>query len=82
MCMNTHITVTSKGQTTIPAIVRNKLGLPSIGGVLQMRYNEKTGELIISKPVTLDEITAKLSQHIPKGIVPVTNVDQYYQENR
>lgn len=82
MQMKTTLTVTSKGQTTIPAPIRRKLGLPRTGGVLQMSYDEDKDELIISKALSVDELSAKLSSYIKPGTVPLTDVDAFYQANR
>jgi bifunctional DNA-binding transcriptional regulator/antitoxin component of YhaV-PrlF toxin-antitoxin module len=83
MIMNkTMLTVTSKGQTTIPASIRRKLGLHKTGGVLQMSFNESKGELIVSKPLDIDELSDKLSNYIKPGTNPLIDVDAFYQENR
>lgn len=47
-----------------------------------MSFNERKGELIISKPVSVTELSAQISRHIKPGTKPVTNVDEYYQTNR
>lgn len=80
--MKNTITITSKGQTTIPAPMRRKLGLDKSGGVLQVSFNERKGELIISKPVSVTELSTQISRHIKPGTKPVTNVGEYYQANR
>ena len=82
MNMKTTITVTSKGQTTIPAQVRHKLGLNKAGGVLQISFNEQKGELVISKPTSIDELSKKLSGYIKPGIKPLVDTDAFYQTNR
>jgi AbrB family looped-hinge helix DNA binding protein len=82
MCMKTTLTITSKGQTTIPASIRRKLGLSKAGGVLQMSFNESKGELVVSKPLNLDELSQKLSRYIKPGTEPLTDVDAFYQANR
>lgn len=83
MNMNkTIMTVTSKGQTTIPASIRRKLGLDKAGGVLQVSFNEVKGELVVSKPLTIDELSKKLTDYIKPNTKPLTDVDAYYQANR
>ena len=82
MDMNKTITITSKGQTTLPAAIRHKLGLDKSGGVLQIHFNERKGELVIKKSVSIVELGERLSRHIKPGTKPVENVDAYYQENR
>ncbi len=73
---------TSKGQTTLPAAIRHKLGIDKSGGVLQLSFNERRGELIIKKPVSIAELSERVSRHIKPGTKPVENVDEYYQINR
>lgn len=80
--MNKTITITSKGQTTLPAAIRHKLGIDKSGGVLQIDFNERRGELIIKKPVSVAELSERISRHIKPDTKPLKNVDQYYQENR
>ena len=82
MCMKTTLTVTSKGQTTIPALIRHKLGLDKTGGVLQMSFNEDKEQLIISKPLSIDELSDKLSGYIKPGTAPLADVNAFYQANR
>ena len=82
MNMKTTLTITSKGQTTIPAPVRHKLGLSKGGGILQMSFNEDKGELVISKPTSVDELSKKLSGYIKPGISPLIDADAFYQANR
>lgn len=78
----TILTVTSKGQTTIPASIRHKLGLDKAGGVLQMSFNESKGELIVSKPLDIDELSEKLNRYIKPHTEPLVDVDAFYQANR
>lgn len=80
--MKNTITITSKGQTTLPAAVRRKLGLDKAGGILRIDFNERKGELIISKPVSVTELSTRISRHIKQGTKPVHNVNEYYQANR
>jgi bifunctional DNA-binding transcriptional regulator/antitoxin component of YhaV-PrlF toxin-antitoxin module len=82
MNMKSTITVTSKGQTTLPAPLRRKLGLDSKGGVLNIRFDEAKNELVVSKTLSIDELSEKLSSYIKPGTRPLTDVDAYYQANR
>jgi len=77
--MSDTITITSKGQTTIPVNIRRKLGLTKFGGVLRINFNDYNNELIISKPMSIDELSEKVSRHIQSDTKPVVNVDEYYQ---
>jgi len=80
--MNKLITITSKGQTTLPAKVRAKIGLSKAGGVLELNFNERTGEITITKPVSITELSQRISRHLKKVTKPLQNVDEYYQANR
>lgn len=82
MSMKTTLTITSKGQTTIPAPIRRKFGLAKAGGVLQMNFDEDKDELIISRPLSVDELSKKLSGYIKSDTEPLTEVDAFYQANR
>jgi bifunctional DNA-binding transcriptional regulator/antitoxin component of YhaV-PrlF toxin-antitoxin module len=80
--MKNTITITSKGQTTIPALYRRKLGLDKQGGVLGLRFDEAKGELVITKPPTVDELSDKLTRYIKPNTQPLVDVDSHYQANR
>lgn len=82
MNMKNSITITSKGQTTIPAPLRRKLGLDAKGGVLDVRFDDTKGELIVSKPLDVDELAGKLSSYVKQNTKPLIDVDAYYQTNR
>ena len=80
--MKNTITITSKGQTTIPASYRRKLGLGASGGTLDIRFDESKGELVVAKPLSIDELSNKLSSYIRLETEPLLDVDAYYQKNR
>lgn len=80
--MKDTITVTSKGQTTIPVEVRRKLGLGVCGGILRFRFDDRKGELVISKSTSVAELGERISRHIKPGTEPVLDVDAYFQTNR
>ena len=80
--MKNTITITSKGQTTLPAPLRRKLGLGESGGILRLSFNEAKGELVISRPVSITELSEHLSSYIKPGTRPVRSVDDYYQTHR
>jgi bifunctional DNA-binding transcriptional regulator/antitoxin component of YhaV-PrlF toxin-antitoxin module len=80
--MKATLTITSKGQTTIPVALRRKLGLAKDGGVLQVDFNERKGEMVITKSTSLDTLSRKLSQYIKPGTEPVIDADVYYQAHR
>lgn len=80
--MDVTLTITSKGQTTLPVALRRRLGLAESGGVLLAHLREDTGELIITKPPSADELSERLSRHIKPGTRPLLNVDDFYQSER
>jgi bifunctional DNA-binding transcriptional regulator/antitoxin component of YhaV-PrlF toxin-antitoxin module len=82
MNMNKLITITSKGQTTLPIIMRRKLGIDSAGGVLQINFDERKGELVITKPASITDLSERISSFIKPGTKPVLSVDDYYKTNR
>ncbi len=80
--MKNMLTITSKGQTTLPSIIRKKLGIPSTGGVLNITFNEQRGEVVITKPMSIEELSNKVSKNIKPHTKSVLNADEYYQANR
>ena len=80
--MKSTVTITSKGQTTIPAPMRRKLGLSPQGGTLDIRFDDTRGELVIAKPLSIDELSKKISSYIKPTIKPLTDIDSYYQKYR
>jgi len=82
MIMKNTVTITSKGQTTIPAPIRRKLGLDRRSGVLEMNFNENKQELVISKAMSIDDLSKKLSKYIKPGTKPLVDADAFYQANR
>lgn len=82
MHMTDTITITRKGQTTLPVEFRRRLGLDKAGGTLQINFDERNNELTIKRAVTPAELSEKFSKYLKKDIPPLQNVDEYYQKNR
>jgi AbrB family looped-hinge helix DNA binding protein len=80
--MRNTLTITSRGQTTLPADIRQKLGVPRAGGTLDITYDEQRGQVIITKSLDIDELSTRLSAYVKPNTKPVLNVDEYYQEHR
>jgi bifunctional DNA-binding transcriptional regulator/antitoxin component of YhaV-PrlF toxin-antitoxin module len=80
--MNKVITITRKGQTTLPITMRQKLGIGPAGGTLRATFNERTGQLVISKRLTVAEVSARVSRSVKPGTRPLHDVDAYYQAHR
>ena len=82
MTMNKIITITSKGQTTLPVALRRKLGVPKAGGRLQVCFDEQKNEVVISKPISIEELSARATSYIRPGTKPIRNVSAYYHKHR
>jgi AbrB family looped-hinge helix DNA binding protein len=80
--MKTHITITGKGQLTIPAAARRQLGLKEKGDKVLFKLNPRTKSATISKPQTIEEISTYLTSKIKPGTEPLLNADEYYQKHR
>jgi AbrB family looped-hinge helix DNA binding protein len=79
------ITLTSKGQVTLPVEARRILNLQD-GDQLIVSVNQETRTLSISKPMTIDDLSAMVQGFIKKRnkkkIIPIKSVDEYYQKHR
>ena len=82
MHMNDTITITRKGQATLPIEFRRLLGLDKSGGKLRVRFNKSKNELTILKATNAESLSERLSSYIKPGTEPVQNVDEFYQEYR
>lgn len=80
--MRNVITITSKGQATIPVFFRRKLGVGANGGKLDIRFNESKREIVITQPLDVDELSQRISSYIKPKTPPLTNVDAFYQIHR
>ena len=80
--MKATLTITSKGQTTLPVAMRRKLGLADRGGILYVDLDEQKGEATITKPLSVEELSEHISQNIKPGTKPLLDVDAYYQKHR
>lgn len=75
------ITMTSKGQVTIPVEVQRLLGLkPS--DKLSVRVDPETREIHLQKPLTVDELATKVHAMKRKNIKPLTDVHEFYARGR
>jgi len=78
--MKVIVTLSSKGQFTLPAAIRATLGLKQ-GDQLEVSVDESGRSLTVSPVPDLAELSARISSYAKRRI-PVTDVDAYYQENR
>lgn len=75
------ITLTSKGQVTLPAEVRRMLRLKE-SAKLVVTIDPESRSITLSKPMSVDEL-AQLTHALPrKKTKPVMDVDAYYQKHR
>jgi bifunctional DNA-binding transcriptional regulator/antitoxin component of YhaV-PrlF toxin-antitoxin module len=74
--------MTSKGQFTLPVAVRRELGLKKAGDTLTLDFDKSSQKATIYKPVTIEELSERISSYIKPGTEPVLNVDEYYQKHR
>lgn len=80
--MKETITITTKGQTTLPVEIRRKLGLPEQGGILNIHFDEQSGKVILTKPLSISELSEQVSRHVARGTEALQDVDEFYQSNR
>lgn len=76
--MSITITMTSKGQFTLPANVRKAMALRKPGDKLVLDFNPTKQQAILSRPVSLEDIQAKAQTYIKPGTKPLLDVDALY----
>jgi AbrB family looped-hinge helix DNA binding protein len=77
----TTIALSSKGQITLPIEFRRLLGL-NTGDELVVTLNRESKSIVVNAPMTIDELSAKISSYIKPGTKPVLNVGEYYDAHR
>lgn len=70
--MNYTLSITSKGQVTIPKVIRQRLGLHE-GGSATFAI-KPSGEVTLERPKTLEEVRAILRK--PAGSEPLTKKER------
>ncbi len=80
--MKTTLTVTRKGQTTIPVELRRRLGISSQGGALVVEYDEASQTLIMKAVPDLRDIAKRFGKYIKPGTEPLINVSEWMIQNR
>lgn len=78
--MKAVVTLSSKGQFTLPKSVRNALGLER-GARLEVSVDEARRSITISPVPDIEQLSARVSAYARRR-APVTDVDAYYQEHR
>ena len=79
--MRTFMTMSTKGQFTLPAHIRKAMNIKN-GDILDLTYHVKSRSIELKKPMSIEEISAKLTSYIKPGTKPLHDVDDYYQKHR
>jgi AbrB family looped-hinge helix DNA binding protein len=78
--MKAMVTLSSKGQFTLPAVMRARLGLKQ-GDRLEASFDEESGAVRLQAVPNLETLSARVSSYTAARS-PVVDVDKYYQSNR
>ncbi|WP_165385003.1 AbrB/MazE/SpoVT family DNA-binding domain-containing protein [Cryobacterium sp. SO1] len=78
--MKTVVTLSSKGQFTLPAAMRTALGLER-GARMEVTVDESNRSITISPVPDIEQLSARVTAYAQLR-APVTEVDAYYQEHR
>ncbi|TFB73209.1 AbrB/MazE/SpoVT family DNA-binding domain-containing protein [Cryobacterium glaciale] len=78
--MKAIVTLSSKGQLTLPAAVRKALRLER-GDRLEISIDEANNTINIAPIAGIEALSARISSYVTI-IEPITDVDAYYQEHR
>lgn len=78
--MKTILTISSKGQLTLPAAVRKSMGLKK-GDRLEASFDDDQQRITITRIAAIADLSARVSGYA-KDTKPVTDVDAYYQAHR
>lgn len=77
--MTVTVTLSSKGQITLPVAMREELGLVQ-GDRLTVTLDRRG--LILRKQLSFDDITALAQKWMKPGVEPLMDASAFYQENR
>jgi bifunctional DNA-binding transcriptional regulator/antitoxin component of YhaV-PrlF toxin-antitoxin module len=81
--MKTSITMTSKGQFTLPASVRKELGLKATGDTLQLEFDNRHKTVRLSKPVAFAELQKFVQTRAKHPDAPLPeNIHEWYEQER
>ena len=76
------LSVTSKGQFTMPVEVRRALGVNHKANKLIMTFDPVKKSAKIQKPATFDDISKLAKSFIDKKIKPLEDPRAYYQKRQ
>jgi len=74
----TTITLSSRGQIVIPAIIREKLNMEA-GDQLTIEYDEESKELTLRRVETIDEMATRFTSWIKPGTPPLMDTRAFYR---
>lgn len=72
------ITMTNKGQFTLPARVRKALALDERGEKLTLTFEPTSQQIVLSKPLSFADIQAKARTYVKPGTPPLMDADALY----
>lgn len=75
--MKTSITVTSKGQVTLPAKIRRQLGVAQ-GGILEVDFHEVSKRMVVTRPVSFEELRKESARYLKPGTKPLVEVEGFF----
>lgn len=78
--MKTILTISSKGQFTLPADVRRSMDLKK-GDRLEVSFDEVQQRITLTRVAAIADLSARVSSYA-KRTEPVADVDAYYQRHR
>ncbi|MFC5931257.1 AbrB/MazE/SpoVT family DNA-binding domain-containing protein [Cryobacterium melibiosiphilum] len=78
--MKSVVTLSSKGQLTLPTAIRKALGLER-GDRLEVWIDESNGTITVSPVEDIEALSLRVSGYAAI-IEPVTDVDAYFQAHR
>ena len=73
------ITMTSKGQFTMPIDVREALGVSKTSNKLKLIFDAKTNKAAIERPMSFDEISKKAQSYVKPGVKPLLDPRSFYE---
>lgn len=79
--MQQLLTLSTKGQFTLPAKVRKSLGVVNKGDVLQLEYNASSGTVRLTKPSSLRDVQTFVESHSNNKDIP-SNLHDWYMAER
>lgn len=81
--MSYNVTITSKGQLTLPVKIRKALGIDDTHRTLSLRFDEETQKVTLEKPVSFAEIRAYVQKHArDQQPIDLENIHERYQDYR